>query len=130
MELKVKQGKGYLGKLGRRCWVARILGADPQYGLRREFIEPAHVGREHFNRVRSIVNFTYNLDPGLYEISEAGERRIVVVWRAKDGTDKSFCPSDERVNKMLALMDGGMSADDARRATKQDVSKEKLLEGV
>lgn len=115
----LKYGKGYTGKLSNKCWVARIAGTDKKYGLAREFIEPDSVEREHFNRPRTIINFSWSLDVGLYEYSEQGDRYFFVV-NVKDGEYKAFRPSDERVKAMAMLMDGGMSAEDARKATRPE----------
>src|SRR5690606_1425031 len=77
----LRYGKGYSGRLGNRCWAARITGTDNTYGLAREFLEPVSVEREHFNRPRTIVHFSYELEvDGLYELSEEGERWFVGVW--------------------------------------------------
>jgi len=112
----LKYGKGYSGRLGNKCWVASITGTDQQYGLAREFLEPDSVEREHFNRPRTIINFRWQLGVGLYECSEGGDRSFFVV-NVKDGEHKAFRPGDERVKAMAMLMDGGMSAEDARKAT-------------
>src|SRR5690606_18622834 len=65
----LRYGKGYSGRLGNRCWAARITGTDNTYGLAREFLEPVSVEREHFNRPRTIVHFSYELEvDGLYEL--------------------------------------------------------------
>lgn len=120
MTLRLKYGKGYSGMWGHRCWVARITGTDQQYGLRREFLEPARVEREHFNRPRTMISCTYDVPAGLYEYSEAGERTIVIVCQTTGGW-KRFVPSDQRLRAMLALMDAGQSAEEARLATKPEV---------
>ena len=112
----LKYGKGYTGKLSNKCWVASITGTNKN-GLEREFIEPDSVEREHFNRPRTIINFSWSLDVGLYEYSEQGARYFFVVT-VKDGEYTAFRPSDERVKAMAALMDGGMSTEDARKATR------------
>ena len=112
----LKYGKGYSGKLGNKCWVASITGSDEQYGLALEFIKPDSVEREHFNRSRTIINYVWLLDVGLYTYSEQGARNFFVV-NVVNGKYTAFCPDDERVKAMVALMDGGLSAEDARKAT-------------
>ena len=72
----LRYGKGYSGNSGNRCWIAAIHGTDKQYGLNRTFLDPDKVDREHFNRPRTMVDFTWELDAGLYEASESGERSI------------------------------------------------------
>ncbi len=118
IERTLRYGMGYAGKMGTKCYVARILGSDTQYGLRREFLEPDKVEREHFNRARTMVNFTWQLEAGLYELSEGGERWIVLVRPSKAAGLKAVRPTDERAKAMIALMDGGASFDEAREATK------------
>lgn len=117
-ERTLRYGKGYSGKMSKKCWIAAITGSDTQYGLSRSFLEPSSVEREHFNRARTMIDFTWQLNDGLYEFSEGGERWYVIVWTNAAGETKRFKPEEYRVKAMVALMDGGMSADEARRATK------------
>ncbi len=112
----LRYGKGYAGKMGNKCWIAEITGSDEQYGLSRSFVEPVKVEREHFNRARTMINFYYDLGVGLYEASEGGERWFFAV--NKDGEYEAFRSSDDRVLAMAQLMDDGMSAEEARVATK------------
>lgn len=114
----LRYGKGYSGKMANKCWIAAITGTDTTYGLSRSFIEPTKVEREHFNRARTMIDFTYELEDGLYEFSEGGDRWFVIVWTTAAGETKRFKPEEARVKAMVALMDDGMSADDARKATK------------
>lgn len=75
-QITLRHGQGYRGKLGNKCYVAWITGTDPQYGLARVFIDATRVVREHYNRPRTMVNYTYDIEPGrLYEIAEEGVRR-------------------------------------------------------
>lgn len=117
-KLQLTYGKGYTGKTGNKCWVAAITGSDNQYGLTREFVEASKVEREHFNRPRTTITFTYDLEIGLYERSEHGVRCFFLVFPAKDGAVKRCQINDDRVEAMVALMDDGLSAEDARKATK------------
>lgn len=116
----LRYGKGYAGKLGHRCWAARITGTDNRFGLKREFLEPASVKREHFNRSRTIVRFSYELElDGLYELSEEGERRFVGVWPHKDtGEPVSGRISDERAYAWAKALDEGKTDREARKASK------------
>ncbi|MCC6475135.1 MAG: hypothetical protein IT514_15485 [Burkholderiales bacterium] len=116
-ERTLRYGKGYSGKLGNKCWIAAIHGTSNQYGLQRAFIEPDKIEREHFNRPRTMIDCTWSLDVGLYEASEGGERWFFVV-NIKDGEHKAFRPDEERVKAMAKLMDDGMSAEEARKATR------------
>lgn len=114
-------GKGYTGKAGNKCWIAKITGTDKQYGLSRSFIEPDSVEREHFNRPRTMITFTYELEHGLYECSSHGDRWFWIVCEGQgDGAVAAFKPSDERVKAMAELMDHGMDFNAARRATKPE----------
>ena len=113
----LRYGKGYAGMWGHKCWIAAITGTDKQYGLQRAFIEPESVEREHFNRARTMIDFEWELDVGLYEASEAGERWFFFVQRKKDGEYIGFRPTEARVKAMAELMDHGMPAEDARKAT-------------
>ena len=116
---KLRYGKGYAGKSGNKCWIARINGTDKQYGLDRTFLDPDNVKGEHFNRARTMVDFTWQLDAGLYEASESGERWIFFVFKhPRTGEWKGIRPDDLRLKAMLELMDGGMDAEEARLATK------------
>lgn len=120
MAITLEYGKGYAGKMGSKCWVAEISGSDRTgpFGLARTFLDPGKVEKEHFNRARTMVKFTYRLPIGLYEASEGGERYFFVVWASADGTFGWTRIREDRVKAMIALMDGGMSANDARRATR------------
>lgn len=118
MEKTLRYGKGYSGKMSHKCWVASITGTDKQYGLVRDFIEPTKVEREHFNRSRTMIDFTWDLDDGLYEMSEGGDRWFLIVCH-KDGKQIKFVPTEERVKAMVALMDQGKSFEDARIATRK-----------
>ncbi len=112
-------GMGYAGKLGNKCYIARILGSDTRYGLRREFLEPAKVEREHFNRPRTIVHFSYELEAsGLYELSEQGERWIIAALPQKDETAKLVRVSDARIKAWIAALDAGQTDNEARLASK------------
>jgi len=53
-----------------RPWCARITGADPTYGLAREFLKP-NKGYLDANRNGSSGIYLYfNLAPGIYEVQE------------------------------------------------------------
>ena len=117
--LRLRYGKGYSGKMGNKCWIARITGSSKEYGFRRQFLEADNVEREHFNRSRTMINLSYQLDDGLYEISEAGERWIILVWGGSDQQEpKIFRPTHDRIAAIVALLDEGMEFDAARRQTK------------
>jgi len=115
-------GKGYSGKMGNKAWVAEITGSDNKYGLARTFAEADSVEREHFNRARTMINLTWELGPGLYEISEHGERSYKLVWM--DGEECKRCSVDEsRVKDIVRLMDEGWEYDQARRLSRMDAAR-------
>lgn len=109
-------GKGYTGKSGSKCWIARITGSDKVYGLQRSFLEPVNVEREHFNRPRTMIHFSYELVvDGLYELSADGERWFVGVWPRKDtGEIVSGRLSDARAKAWAVALDEGKSNREAR----------------
>lgn len=116
----LRYGKGYRGKLGNKCWAAEITGSDNTYGLKRTFLEPVKVEREHHNRPRTMVHFSYELEvDGLYELSAEGDRWFVGVWPHKDtGEVVAGRLSDERVKAWVAALDEGKSNREARLASK------------
>jgi len=53
---------------GSRPWVAEITGTDPQYGLRREFLDyTVDYSRKNSRGTRGIYQI-YTLEDGVYEI--------------------------------------------------------------
>lgn len=64
-----------------RTYAARITGRDQRYGLAREFVPAASRHRSKSGRTGSN---SYLLEPGVYELSDQGRRRYVVV--GTDGT--------------------------------------------
>lgn len=119
MTRTLRYGKGYAGKRGTRPYIARILGTDTQYGLRREFLEPVAVEREHFNRARTMVDMTYELEiDGLYELSAEGDRWIVMCYSTHDGAIKTATISHARLHAWVAALDDGKTAREARLASK------------
>lgn len=116
--ITLTHGIGYRGKMGERCYIASITGTDPRFDLARTFLDATEVERDSFTRARYTRSYHYDVPVGLYEISEHGERRYLIVWTKRDGTVARFNPPDQRVRQMARLMAGGMSADEARRETK------------
>lgn len=116
--ITLTQGIGYRGQQGERCYIARITGTSDRYGLERDFVDPARVERDSFSRARYTRSYHYDLPVGLYEISEHGERRYLIVWAKRDGTIARFNPEADRVEAMARLMADGMDVEAARIATK------------
>ena len=115
----LRYGKGSAGKMGNKCWIARITGTDKHYGLSREFLEPASVEREHFNRPRTMIDFSYELEVnGLYEFSAEGERWFAMCFHAASGEIKTAKVSDARVKAWAAALDSGKTGNEARIATR------------
>lgn len=119
MTRTLRYGKGYSGKLGNKCWIARITGTDSHYGLSREFLDPTSVEREYFNRPRTIIEFSYELEvDGLYELSAEGDRWFAMCYATADGEIKTAKVSDARVKVWTAALDEGKTNREARLASK------------
>jgi hypothetical protein len=120
MKRTLRYGAGYKGKLGNKCWIARITGTDAEYGLSREFLEPTSVERQHFNRIRTIIEFTYDLETdGLYELCEEGERWFEMCYlSATTGEQKTRTVSDVRVTAWVEALNAGETDRDARLSSK------------
>jgi hypothetical protein len=113
-ELKLSWGRGYSGKMGNKCWVAKIKGIDEEYKFDRTFLDADRVEKEHFGRQRTIINFYYNLEDGLYEQSEKGEKILFIVWDNEKWKDIE----EERAMKIAKLLDEGKGFEESRLATK------------
>lgn len=119
MTRTLRYGKGYGGKLGNKCWIARVTGTDQAYALAREFLDPLNIEREHFNRSRSIIEFSYELEVNkLYELSEEGERWFAMCFLTAGGEIKTATVSDARVKAWAAELDAGKTDNEARLASK------------
>lgn len=120
MTRTLRFGKGYSGKLGNKCWIAEITGSDNTYGLSRTFLDADRVEREHFNRPRTIINFSYALAVDrLYELSAEGDRWYAMCYADKTtGEIKSSGISDARVKAWVAALDAGKTNREARIASK------------
>ena len=117
-DVVLTQGIGYAGKLRHRAWVAAITGTDAIYGLRRVYRVANRVLRDHFGRRRYIRTYQHDLSPGLYEVSQHGDLRYLLVWLKRDGTIGRSNPDADRVRAMATLMDHGQDVEAARRATR------------
>lgn len=119
MTRTLRYGKGYAGKLGTKCWVSRITGTDQAYSLAREFLEPTRVEREHFNRARTMIEFSYTLEvDGLYELSAEGDRWFAMCYATAEGEIKTAKLSEARVKAWVAALDEGKTDREARLASK------------
>lgn len=63
-------GDAVIGRFPSRAWCARITGFDSKYGYRREFLQP-NVSYQRANSIgsRGVMAY-YNLDDGVYEVSD------------------------------------------------------------
>jgi hypothetical protein len=114
----MKRGVNYAGKLGEKCWVARIVGTSPgRFHFDREFIDPDTRERNKYNSSRYLETLTWHLDVGMYERACQGERAFFTVW-IKEGEHVWMNIPVERAEKIAALMSSGASAEDARLATR------------
>jgi hypothetical protein len=59
----------------RGSWCARLSGADPKYGLRRDFEKGTPIKARG-----GVLRFT--VSPGFYELAEYGQRRYIAVTAA------------------------------------------------
>lgn len=88
-QLEAGVGKTVIGNARmRKPWVARIVGRDPKYGFRREFL-PANWQRKRANSTHSRgVELWFVL-----ESSNVYEVKSPTSWR---NSDRYFCTVDER----------------------------------
>lgn len=66
------------GQIEGSCWVAEIMGADPRYGLLRDFLSADSVERKDSEYFLTWW-LTWRLSPGVYEVSEDGTRQFIRV---------------------------------------------------
>lgn len=115
MTKTLRYGKGYAGKMAHKCWIARITGTDATYTLQREFLEPTKVERERFDRPRTMINFSYELEiDGLYELSEGGERWFAFCYAEDSGEPKTAKVDGDRVRAWAKALDAGRTDREAR----------------
>jgi hypothetical protein len=76
------------------------------------------VERDSFTGPRYIRSYTYQLEPGLYELAEGGERRYIIVWD-KDGRVVHRSVDATRAEAIARLMSNGKTYEEARLATKE-----------
>lgn len=115
----IHMSKGYSGKEAAysKGYVARITDLDSRYGFARTFIEGKILGSDYYRKSKCSWEVEYELEPGLYELSEGGERYLWMV-SLKDGNAVRTTVSIERIKAMIVLMNDGQSFNEARLATK------------
>ncbi len=115
----IQMSKGYTGKTAAyaKGYIARITGTDSTYGLRREFLSGKSDSNDQYRKAKCTWNDVYELEPGLYELSEGGQQYLWIV-SIKDGAAVKITASPERARKMAELMDAGETYDAARKATR------------
>ena len=118
--IRLQYGKGYMGKLRHRCWVAELTGTDKRYHYARTFLDPDRVESKHPGRSRTMVHFEFSLQPDrLYQISEAGESWVVMTYTdSKTNRVLSARLSEARLQAWLAALDSGATGREARLSTK------------
>lgn len=97
-----------------KVWCARIDGIDPVYGFGRSFLRPARVERSGSGRTGYDI---FVVGPGLYEVEDRDGREFLLVWE-QEGELRQKPVSAERAKRLAQLL-GGMSFDEARRASKE-----------
>ena len=117
-KITVSRGIGYSGKSSGKAYVARITGTSNQYGLDRTFLDADTVTRDHWGRTRYTRTMEYDItECGLYEIQEAGDRYYRAIWE-RDGEIAATTISEERLDRMMALVSAGSTIEEARLATR------------
>ena len=118
----IHKSKGYAGKEASysKGYIARINGIDSTYGLSREFLTGKPDSDDQFRKSKCNWNDVYELEPGLYELSEGGNKYLWII-SIKDEQAMKLTITSERAHKMASMMDDGATYDEARQATKPPV---------
>lgn len=120
VRIEIEKAKGYSGKRGNKSYVARIAGTSGTATFDRTFLEAAAVDwgdSQLYKKSKGIWTEAYDLEIGLYEVCEYGEREYKVVWE-KEGKTVCTTISAERAEAISELLDKGESVEAARAATK------------
>lgn len=115
--MSLNEGIGYSGKSSIRAWVAEIVGTSDRYSLSRDFLDADDIERDHFGRSRYIRTYHFELEPGLYETFERGEREYRIVW-LKNGRAVQRRISTVRATAIARLLDDNEEFESARLGTK------------
>lgn len=119
--IKIEKARGYSGIRSGKSYIAKISGTDPKYIFSRDFIETEATDKAECFNARRKGKGTWieaaALEPGLYEICRYGEKSYYMV-SLKENNAVGGEIADNRVNKMVLLMDEGKSFEESRLATK------------
>jgi hypothetical protein len=106
------------GRVGEKVYVAKLTGLDAKFVFARMFCE---LFRDEGGSRKSWTESTRELQDGVYEIAEAGDRDYRIIWT--DGSVQKTCTiTIERATRIAEGMDAGMSFSDARLASKNAVA--------
>ena len=121
---EIEMSKGYTGKAAafKEGWVAKILGTDEKYVLKRVFMKGAPTTDAPYRKAKCQWLDAYELAEGAYEVLEGGERTFVLVWLGDDGAMKCGKTTAERVKLIADLLDDGVDFAAAKVATTQQVA--------
>lgn len=117
----IERAIGYSGNKSAKSYIAQIHGTDKKYILNREFCDTEATDQHAMFTARRKRKGTWceaaALGVGLYEMSQYGDRSYFAVY-LKDGAAAWVKMDESRAIKMACLMTEGMTADEARIATK------------
>ena len=118
-QTEIHMSKGYSGKerAYNKGYIARITGLSDEYGFAREFLKGKPDSNDQYRKSQCNWNDVYELEPGLYELSEGGEKYLWIV-SVKDGKAVKLTIAIERAQKIAQMMDDGVEFNEARKATK------------
>jgi hypothetical protein len=119
-EIRIEKSKGY-ERSGNRSYLAQITGLCPQYGLSREFLEPARTEWPKdfaWGRKKKATRVdVYSVEEGIYERAEEGDKDYVMV-SMKDGQLVHTIIGIGRVREIARMLDAGEDFEAARVASK------------
>lgn len=116
---EVEMSKGYSGKAAayNKGWIARITGTDDTYGLERSFCKGKPNSDDPYRKAKCQWMDVYELEIGLYEILEGGERIFARVYES-DGQLKCTKTTEERAKRIAELLDDEIDFAEALELTK------------
>ena len=121
---EIEMSKGYTGKAAAfsKGWIARIDGTDEQYGLKRVFCKGVANSDAPYRKAKCQWMDVYELEIGLYEILEGGERIFARVYEAETGEIKCGKTSKERAHRIAQMLSEGVDFAEACAATKPQIA--------
>jgi hypothetical protein len=119
---RVNKSVGYTGKGSAKTYIARIEGTCKQYIFRRDFLDTEATDPQEMFTARRRGKGSWSeavaVEAGLYEINAGCDGRTYRIVFRKNGQMMHMKITGERATAMALLMDGGVSYDEARLATK------------